>query len=260
MNNKFTKNQIKTMFQFDSRKAFSSPLFYIMLGISFIIPILILVMTTMMDGSISINPQTGEETIIEGFKNVWQIIGSNNMSGTMDITSMCNINMMYFVIAIFVCIFIAEDFRSGYSKNLFTIRSNRNVYIRSKTLIGIIAGASMMIAFFMGSILGGIFSGLSFTLDGITIGNIICSMLSKIFLVSIFVAIFTLAGIISKEKLWLSILLSLGIGMLFFTMIPIISPITSTFINVILTLIGGGLFTITITFASSFIFNKENIL
>ena len=81
-----------------------------MVGVSLVIPILILVMTTMMDGTVSVNPQTGEKTVIEGFKNVWQIIGSvsgGDMAAmSMDLTSMCNINMMFFLIAVFVCIFI----------------------------------------------------------------------------------------------------------------------------------------------------------
>ena len=49
------------------------------------------------------------------------------------------------------------------------------------------------------------------------------SMLSKIFLIAIFVSIFLLASVFAKEKLWLAILLSLGIGMLFYTMVPIIT-------------------------------------
>ena len=80
MSVKFEKNtfkkRIKSMLGVDFRRMFTSPLFYIMVGASLVMPILILVMTSMMDGTVSVNPQTGEETIMEGFKNVWQIIGS----------------------------------------------------------------------------------------------------------------------------------------------------------------------------------------
>ncbi|MBQ7351477.1 MAG: ABC transporter permease [Clostridia bacterium] len=267
MNIKFEKNtfekRIKSMLAVDFRRMFTSPLFYLMVGISLVIPILILVMTTMMDGSVSVNPQTGEETIMEGFKNVWQIIGSisgDSSTMSMDITSMCNINMMFFLIAVFVCIFVSDDFRSGYSKNLFTVRANKTDYIISKSIVGFIAGASMLIAFFIGAMLGGAFSGLTFALESVTIGNIVMSMLSKIFLVSIFSSIYLLASVIAKQRLWMSLLISFGIGMLFFTMIPIITPLNAGIMNVILCLVGGGLFAFGIGVGSYFILKKTNIL
>ena len=124
--NTFTKS-LKSMLKVDTRRLFIIPFFYIMVGISFIVPILILVMTTMMDGTVSTNPQTGQETVMHGFDYVWQILGSvsststsPNQSGgmSMDLVSMCNINMMYFAVAVLVCVFICDDFRSCYAKNL----------------------------------------------------------------------------------------------------------------------------------------------
>jgi ABC-type transport system involved in multi-copper enzyme maturation permease subunit len=129
--------RMKTMLQVDFRRMFTMPLVYIMIGACFVMPVLILVMTTMMDGSVSVNPQTGAETVMEGFKNVWQVIGSisgENSAMSMDMTSMVNMNMLYFLAAVLVCIFVADDFRSGYAKNLFTVRSKRSDYVISKTL------------------------------------------------------------------------------------------------------------------------------
>ena len=191
-NNTFNK-RIKSMLGVDFRRMFTSVLFYIMIGASFVMPILILVMTTMMDGTVSINPQTGEETIIEGFKNVWQIIGSVNggeQQLAMDITSMCNINMLFFLVAVFVCIFVSDDFRSGYAKNLFTVRSKKSDYVISKTIVCFVAGAGMLIAFFVGSMIGGKITSLPFTLESATIFNVFMSMLSKIALMSIFVSLY----------------------------------------------------------------------
>ncbi len=255
------KNRLKTMLQFDFRKMFTTSFFYIMLGISFVMPILILVMTTMMDGTISVNPNTGATTVIEGFKNVWQIIGTlggNTMA--MDITGMCNINMMFFVIAVFVCVFVSSDFRSGYSKNMFTIRSKKNDYVVSKTITSFVAGTCMFLAFFAGAMLGGVFSGLSFALDGVGKLNIVCSMLSKIFLVLVFVSIFVMASIIAKQKLWLSILLSLGIGMLFYAMVPIVSPLNAGMVNVLLSFVGGGMFATGIGVGSYYILKNTSIV
>lgn len=59
--------KLKSMLKVDLRRMFTTPLFYIVMGICFVVPILILVMTTMMDGSVSVNPQTGKETVIEAF-------------------------------------------------------------------------------------------------------------------------------------------------------------------------------------------------
>lgn len=266
MNMTFEKNtfgkRLKSMLAVDFRRMFTSTLFYLMVGISFVMPILILVMTTMMDGMVSTNPTTGAETVIEGFKNVWQIIGSVASDGgamSMDITSMCNINMMFFIIAVFVCIFVADDFRSGYSKNLFTVRANKTDYVISKMIVGFVAGASMLVAFFIGAMLGGVFAGLPFALEGFSAINIIFSMLSKIFIVPIFVGIYLLAGVIAKQKLWLSLILSFGIGMLFFTMVPMITPINAGIVNVLLCLVGGAMFAGGIGVGSYFILKKRDL-
>lgn len=261
-NNTF-KKRLCSMLAVDFRRMFTSPLFYIMIGISLVIPILILIMTTMMDGSVSVDPQTGAETVIEGFKNVWQIIGTtsgDSSSMGMDLTSMCNINMMYFIIAVFVCIFIADDFRSGYAKNLFTVRAKKTDYVISKTVVGFVTGAGMLIVFFVGAMIGGSIAGLPFTLESASIGNVVMCMLSKIALSLIFVSIFVLASVIAKKRLWLSIILSLGIGMLFFMMIPIITPLNSGIINVILCLVGGGMFAFGIGAISNIILKKTSLV
>ena len=86
----------------------------------------------------------------------------------MDMTVMMNINLMYFMMAVFVCLFTAEDFRSGYAKNLFTVRARKTDYVASKTIIGIIAGALFLIAFFIGSVIGGSVAGLSMDLGTIS--------------------------------------------------------------------------------------------
>ena len=257
------KRRVKSMLGVDFRRMFTSPLFYIMVGASLIMPILILVMTTMMDGTISTNPQTGEQTIIEGFKNVWQIIGSvsgGRQSMSMDITSMCNINMMFFIISIFVCLFVGDDFRSGYAKNLFTVRSKKDDYVVSKTITCFVAGTSMIIAFFVGSMLGGAIAGLPFALEGATAFNVVMCLLSKILLVGIFSSIYILASVFTKQRLWLALIIAFGVGMLMFMMIPIITPLNSTIVNVLLCLVGSILFSIGIGFGSKAVLDKYSLI
>ena len=222
-------NKLITMLKVDFRRMFTTKLFYIMIGISIVTPILILIMTTMMDGTVSVDPQTGVETVVEGFDYVWQIIATPSNAETMNmgLVSMCNINMFYFAIAVLTTIFISDDFRSGYCKNLFTSRSSKKEYVASKTITLCFCGGLMLISFFVGSLLGGIISSLPFDLNGVTVNNIIMCMLTKIILVLVLVPIFVVMSVVGKSKLWLSIVGSCGVGMLLFMMIPVISPLDS---------------------------------
>lgn len=265
---KFEKNsfgkRIKSMLKVDFRRMFTMPLFYIMVGICLVMPIIILVMTSMMDGTVNIDPTTGKETVIEGFKNVWQIIGT--VSGTesagmgMDLTSMCNINLIFFLACVLVCLFVSDDFKSGYAKNLFTVRAKKNDYVISKTLICFVGGVSMLLAFFIGAMLGGAISGISFELVGTNVGGIICCLLSKIFLMAVFVSIFLILSVACKQRTWLSILCSLAAGMLLFAMIPMITPLNATFLNVVLCLAGGAMFSIGLGAASCLILRKTSLV
>lgn len=242
--NTFTK-RLKSMLKVDTRRLFISPFFYIMVGISLVVPILILVMTTMMDGSVSTNPQTGQETVMHGFDYVWQILGSVSSTSTeqtsmsMDLVSMCNINMMYFAIAVLVCVFVCDDFRSGYAKNLFTVRAKKTDYVISKTIVGSIGGGAMILAFVLGSIIGGAIAGLSFEKVGFNAFNLICSIIAKVLLVPIFISIFLTMSVIGKQKSWLAMCLSLGVGMFLFMIISIASPLDAGVIHIILCLVGS---------------------
>lgn len=256
--------RLKSMLLVDFRRMITMPLFYIMVGISIVIPILVLVMTTMMDGTVTVDPSTGVESTIEGFKNVWEAIGSVSGSESetmsMSLTSMCNINMMYFLLAVLVCIFVANDFRSGYSKNLFTVRSKKTDYVISKSLVCFFSGACMILGYFIGAMLGGAIAGLSFDMGIVSANQIFMCIISKIFLVLIFVSIFLVMSIVGKQKLWLSLICSLGASMLLFTMIPMISPLNSGIINVILCLVGGAIFSIGIGAISNTILRKTSLV
>lgn len=253
--------RLKSMLAVDFRRMFTMPFLYIMIGCCLVMPILILVMTTMMDGSVTVNPQTGVETVIEGFDNTWQAIGSvSGAAMSMDITSMCNINMLYFIISVFVCIFTGADFRSGYAKNLFTVRAKKTDYVISKTIAGFVGGALMLLAFFVGTLLGGAIAGLPFEMNGFGIGGLIMCMLAKLLLVAVFVPIYLLMAVIAKEKTWLSIILSMMTGMFLFMMIPMITPLDATPIHVILCLAGGALFSIGLGAVSNNILKKNNIV
>lgn len=201
--------RVKSILKVDFKRMFKSKLFYILLACALVVPIIMMVMLTMMDGSVSVNPQTGVETIIHGPENAWQSIGTlpgAESAGGMDVLSMCNINMMFMGVAVFICLFISEDFRSGYAKNLFTVRSKKGDYVISKTLAGFVCGTIMLILYFVGAMLGGAISGLSFDLGSLTAENIVMCMLAKIFLMFVFISIFVLISVAAKQKAWLAIM------------------------------------------------------
>ena len=266
MKNTFSK-RFGSMLKVDFKRLFLSRSFYIIVAACLLAPILILVMTTMMDGSVTVDPNTGVETVMEGFDNVWQIIGtvsgaSEDASASMDmsITSMCNINMLYFAIAALVCIFVADDFRSGYAKNLFTVRAKKTDYVASKTLVLFVGSAFMMLAFVLGAILGGIFAGVSFEMVGFNVGNLIMSILAKILLCLIFVGIYLCMSVVAKQKLWLSILLSFGVGMFLFNIAPMVSPLNSGILQVILCIAGGAGFAIGMGTISNLVLKKTSLV
>ncbi|MBR1423042.1 MAG: ABC transporter permease [Ruminococcus sp.] len=272
-------DRLKTMLKVDTRRMFTTRLFYIMVGIALCMPIAILVMTSSLAGTENIDPKTGEVTVVEGFDSAWQMIGSeggfdmmskgtasaqadesSDMGSGMDMTSMCNINLVYMMTGIFLCLFVGEDFRSGYAKNLFTVRAKKGDYVASKTIMGLVAGTAMLIAFFIGTLLGGKIAGLPFDLGNSGIDGLVMCMLAKILLTGVFAAIFLAMSVYAKKKTWLSILLSLGAGMLLFMMIPMVTPLDSSIMNVVICLAGSAMFCFGLGAISKLVLNKTSLV
>ena len=269
MENKVTFEKISfgqrlgSMLKVDFKRMLKSKLFYILIACALVLPIIMTIMMAMMDGSVSVDPQTGVETVMVGPENTWQNIGTlpgGEDMGGMDVFGMCNINMMFMAVAVFICLFISDDFRSGYAKNLFTVRAKKSNYVISKTLAGFACGAVMLILYFVGAMLGGAIAGLSFDLHGLSVGNLIMCMLAKIFLMLVFVSIFVLISVAAKQKAWLALCGSLGGGMLLFMMVSMITPLGSTFFNVVLCLAGGVLFAIGLGAVSNVILKKTSLV
>ena len=70
------KSRLLSMLKVDFKRMFKMKYFYIIVACALVIPVLMTVMMTMMDGSVSVDPQTGVETIIQGPENAWQSIGT----------------------------------------------------------------------------------------------------------------------------------------------------------------------------------------
>ena len=256
-------SRLGSMLKVDFRRMFKSKLFYILLACALVMPILMTVMMAMMDGSVTVDPQTGVESVMVGPENTWQNIGTlpgGEAMGGMDVFSMCNINMVFMIVAVFICLFISDDFRAGFAKNLFTVRAKKGDYVISKTLVGFLCGALMLLLYFVGAVLGGAVSGLSFDLHGLTTMNLAMCMLAKIFLMPVFISIFVLISVAAKQKAWLAICGSLGGGMLLFMMVGMITPLGSTMMNVILCFAGSAMFAIGLGIASKKVLKKTSLV
>ena len=269
------------MLKVDLRRMLRSRLFYIMIACALLVPIVMTVMLTMMDGSESTNPQTGEVTVIEGPESVWESIGSlpaDGKDGKKENEDSaprfgCGVRYgrygrhgdvqhkygIYGSLRIRLPL-ISDDFRSGYAKNLFTVRAKKGDYVISKTLVGFICGALMLIAYFVGAMLAGAITGLSFALGSLSAANIVMCMLSKVFLMLVFVSIFTLISVAAKQRAWLSICASLSGGMLLFMTVGLITPLSSTVVNLALCLAGGLIFAIALGAVSKAVLNKTSLV
>ena len=130
----------------------------------------------------------------------------------------------------------------------------------SKTIVCIVGGAFMIIAFFLGSLLGGAISGLPFDMVGFGVNEMVMCILSKVLLVSVFVPIYIVMSVVAKQKLWLSLILSLMVGMFLFMMVSMLAPLNSTIINVMLCIAGGTLFSAGLGIVSTKILEKSSLV
>ena len=241
-------NRLSTMRAVDRRRMAKSPLLYILIGVSLAMPILILVMTSMVGGE--------ESGLV--FTNAWQAISSEGMS--MDMTAMMNSNLLYFLMAVLVGLFVSEDFRSGYAKNLFTVRAKKGSYVASKIITCSIGGALMLLGWYVGTFVGGSIAGLSFDTGSAGVFGVTMCMLSKIALVPLFCSIDTLVSCFAKNKAWLAVCGSLAAGALLFTMVPMMTPLNSGVKNLAMCLVGGAIFATAIGAVSKGVLTKSNLV
>jgi hypothetical protein len=118
----------------------------------------------------------------------------------------------------------------------------------------------MLIAYFVGSMLGGAIAGLSFDLRGLTVMNLVMCLLAKILLMAVFVPIFVAISVAAKQRAWLSICGSLGGGMLLFMMVSMITPLGSTLMHVLLCAAGGAMFSFGLGAVSNVIMKKTALV
>lgn len=122
------------------------------------------------------------------------------------------------------------------------------------------AGVRVRVAFFIGAMLGGVISSLPFDLGTAGMYGIVMCMISKMLLIATFVPIYLMMSVIAKQKTWLSLVLSFGVGMFLFIMIPMLTPLDATIINVALCLAGGVVFSAGMGVISNVILKKTSLV
>ena len=191
--------RLKGMLSVDFYRLFHTPLFYIFIAISAIIPAMI-IGTTGMEGS-----QTGAL-----FTNTWQAIAVEKPLYVIeDIGQYANMNMVFIFGGIMVSIFIGHDYKSGYVKQLFTTHAKKQDYMMSKSITCAFAMVCMCGTYLVGTILAGALTGLSFSVN---FGSLVCALLGKLLMSLGWASLYVFINILFRKQFWISIMLSFFFG------------------------------------------------
>lgn len=191
--------RLKSMLSVDFYRLFHTPLFYIFIVISAIIPAMIIGTTGVADS------QTGAI-----FTNVWQAIAVEKpLYVVKDIGQYANMNMVFIFGGIMVSIFIGHDYKSGYVKQLFTTHAKKQDYMMSKSLTCAFAIVSMCATYLFGTILAGLFVGLSFSVN---FGSLVCALLGKMLMSLGWASLYVFLNVIFRKHFWISIVSSFFFG------------------------------------------------
>lgn len=243
-------NRVKIMLKLDFYRLFHTPIFYIMIGVSAIIPALLLTMSGME------NPTTGqlEGTVIE---NVWQIVStSSTISKVNGMGGFATIDMVFIFAGLLMAIFVSHDYSSGFVKNIFTVHSKKQDYAISKTFIGVFSGICMMLAYILGVIVSGLITSKSFDVH---VWSLILCLLSKMSMMMIFCSLFLAIAIFFKEKLWLTIIATFLFGMLLYPAASIAS-LDATLITLVISFTGSILLGTGFLFVSNIFLKKRDLI
>lgn len=190
-------SRLKGMLSVDFYRLFHTPLFYIFLVVSAIIPAMILTMTSGADG-------------VAMYTNVWQVIASDKaLYVVSDIGQYANMNMVFIFGGIMLSIFIGHDYKSGYVKQLFTSHPKKQDYMISKSLVGAFSMACMCGTYLIGSVMSGLFAGVSFSVN---VGALICALLGKVVMSIGWASLYVFLNVIFRKFFGISIASSFFFG------------------------------------------------
>ena len=196
--------RIKGMLGVDFYRLFHTPLFYIFIVIAAVIPAMVL-------GSSGMDT-TGATTAV--YTNTWQMVAAKTpLYIISDISEYANMNMIFIFGGIMISIFIGNDYRSGYVKQLFTTHAKKQDYMISKALTGAFSMVCMCVTYLLGTIGSGLFVGASMDVN---IPSLMIAILSKMVMSLGWASLYTFINVILRKYFGISIVSSffLGTGML----------------------------------------------
>lgn len=252
------KNRVKSMLKLDFYRLFHTPVFYIMLLISALIPAMVLSLA----GADLSPPSNSAQMEMPEFDNTWQLIESTRGSAVadnpLDFAGFANINMLFIFTGLLMSIFIAHDYSSGFIKNVFTVHSKRIDYVISKTAIGIFSGAGMIITYVLATILAGLITGKAFDLDVGGVSGLVFCLISKTLLMSVFCSLFLGISVFFKNKLWLTVTFTFLFGMMLYP-VGSVATLSSSIITVLIALLMGAGGAIGFGYVSTLFLNKRDL-
>ncbi|MBQ8306411.1 MAG: ABC transporter permease [Blautia sp.] len=195
--------RLKSMLGVDFYRLFHTPLFYIMLAISAMIPALIM----------SMGKGGGEGAL---YANTWNIVAADiPLYIVRDIGDYANMNMVFIFGGIMVSIFIGHDYRSGYVKQLFTTHAKKRDYMMSKSIVCAFGMACMCVAYLIAGAGAGLITGADMHVN---VGSLLVAVLGKMIMSLGWASLYTFLNVVLRRHFGISIALSFFIG----TGIPVI--------------------------------------
>ena len=193
--------RLKGMLGVDFYRLFHTPLFYIFLAIAAIIPAMVLGMTSI---------ESPDGTTMALYSNTWQVIAAGEpIYAVRDIAEYANMNMVFIFGGIMVSIFIGHDYKSGYVKQLFTTHPKKQDYMMSKAAIGAFSMMCMCITYLLGTVISGLFVGMSFEVN---VGSLIIAIISKMIMSIGWASLYTFLNILFRRYFGISIVSSFFFG------------------------------------------------
>jgi len=192
--------RIRGMLGVDFYRLFHTPLYYIFISIAAIIPAMILGMTT-------VETVDGAKPL---YDNTWQVIAANKpLYVVNDIADYANMNMVFIFGGIMVSVFIGNDYRSGYVKQLFTTHAKKRDYMISKSLAGAFSMVCMCGTYLLGTVIAGAIVGASMEVN---IGSLIFAVLGKMVMSLGWASLYTFLNVIFRKFFGVSVASSFFLG------------------------------------------------
>lgn len=192
--------RLRSMLGVDFYRLFHTPMFYIFLAIAALIPAMILSMTGM-DSSGNSVPM---------YSNAWQMIAAQSpLYVVHDMGEYANMNMVFIFGGIMVSIFIGNDYKSGYVKQLFTTHAKKQDYMMSKSIVGAFSMMCMCVTYIIGTVVAGILVHTSFE---ISISSLVFAILGKMVMSLGWASLYTFLNVIFRRYFGVSIVSSFFLG------------------------------------------------